>query len=980
MKKSGIRWGIISIVSVVFLLLTVVPVNAQLNTFLVKSATGVYYEYNSTDLNNSYLSNQLNPGGATSKMYAHFANQLVSGGKVIGLGDTAKGYMDYPETSMMWIKYQMWGKVFNINDYFASSEGVKLSETVTNVKVVDKNGNIDGADDETDDGGGDESTDAGEISYREPDSEHIILDQETETHYVNNQVLLTANEGVTKKQINQLISGTGGSIVGYIELTNDFQIEYPASKTKSELETIVTQLKNSSLVSEAEINYLYETSSSAVPNDSKWSSEEWSSAYPDGTNWGVEAINAMGAWDHYNQMQYVKVGVIDSMFDTNHEDVNFTEVWNNPSNLNDSNRSISDKSHGTHVSGTIGASYNNGKGIAGVAPKTILYGYSMFGGSDTTSNSMTGLMEWKYALAKEIGNNCKVINVSMGYENKPSDEYLQYEASVLGDFLSKLLNKGYDFVIVQSAGNSEREASTAGIFTVITDSEVENHIIVVGAVGDNGSHNDGFLGWFGNRIFDGYYYADFSNFGDRVDVVAPGVNIYSTVPGNKYDNQYTENSDTYLWSGTSMASPHVAGVAAMLYSVNPGLSGDQVKEIIVNTADTSVTDNNTGHPHADYPLVNADEAVDLAIETSGEVETPISRNTGIVMSNIKGYPIQTPAIEMSPIVLDGVSITAYKTNTSDGNMGEYAASTTNDLDGNYELILDEGEYYINIYKEGYLPLTYFNVTVTAGEVNYLENAVLTYDPDGTRQTASIKGTIKDALTGESLSGVTIKLRKGWDQESGEYVLSNGNAYFVSSGENGAYQMEVLEGAYTAELTKNGYVTGYVNLVCGRNLDISQDAVITPVLSESQYRVVLTWGESPYDIDSHLTGPLSDGGRFHVYYSNRTAFDGEEKVAELDVDDTTSYGPETITTTLSTQGVSGVYRYSVHDYSNRSSNASNALSLSGAQVKLYNGNTLIETYNVPVNQEGTLWNVFEIDNGSVHRINTMEYVSEPSLVD
>lgn len=101
----------------------------------------------------------------------------------------------------------------------------------------------------------------------------------------------------------------------------------------------------------------------------------------------------------------------------------------------------------------------------------------------------------------------------------------------------------------------------------------------------------------GDRYFDGYSYAAFSNYGDRVDVVAPGVNIYSTVPGSNYEGG---------WRYASMAAPHVSGVAAMLYSVNPGLSGDQVKEIIANTADTSVTDNNSGHPVRNYNLVNAD--------------------------------------------------------------------------------------------------------------------------------------------------------------------------------------------------------------------------------------------------------------------------------------------------------------------------------------------------------------------------------------
>lgn len=177
MKKTGIRWWLIAFVSVMLFLLATGSVNAELKTFLVRSIDGSYYEYNSADLNNSYLSNQLNPGGSGSKMYLHFENQLSSKGKVIGLGDTVKGYMDYPQTAMMLLKYQMWGKSFDINAYFASSEGVKLTEAVTNVKVVDKNGNVGG-------GGGDD--DAGFAVHIKTDT--FTYDSETNTYLCNEKI------------------------------------------------------------------------------------------------------------------------------------------------------------------------------------------------------------------------------------------------------------------------------------------------------------------------------------------------------------------------------------------------------------------------------------------------------------------------------------------------------------------------------------------------------------------------------------------------------------------------------------------------------------------------------------------------------------------------------------------------------------------------------------------------------------------------
>ena len=98
---------------------------------------------------------------------------------------------------------------------------------------------------------------------------------------------------------------------------------------------------------------------------------------------------------------------------------------------------------------------------------------------------------------------------------------------------------------------------------------------------------------------------------------------------------------------------------------------------------------------------------------------------------------------------------------------------------------------------------------------------------------------------------------------------------------------------------------------------------------------------------------------------------------LDLDDVSSYGPET--TTLYEQ-INGTYRFSVHDYTNRNSTYSLALSNSSAQVRVYDNSGLIANYNVPPNNEGTLWTVFELNNGTITPINTFSYVSDPGGVN
>lgn len=751
--------------------------------------------------------------------------------------------------------------------------------------------------------------------------------------------------------------------------------------TYTQLEDIVNALMADEFVESASVHDLYQTELSVVPNDAKWNGEEWSADYPEGINWGVEAIDALDAWSYYDRMIPVNVGIIDSMFDDKHEDLNFVQTWNNPSSVTSNNKTTYfSNSHGTHVAGTMSAHYNNNIGIAGVAPKVNLYGYSILGdASDPVvldeNKSLSGYMQWKYALAKLITSNCKVINVSMSLKI-PNESDSREAGLVYGEFLRKLLDKNYDFVIVQAAGNSSDIAYNTGIFAGIEIESVKNHIIIVGAIGTNGSHKDGLFGWFGDRVFDGYYYADFSNYGNRVDIVAPGVNIYSTVPDNKYENQHSFGflgiGGKGTWDGTSMAAPHVSGIVAMCYAINPSLNGSQIKNIIINSSEVSVTDNNIGHePLLSYPIANAENAVELALNTKVEVDSPANPSNGIVMGNIKGY-----TDEHNSIVLKDVSISAYKTSSYNGNLMDYVSSVKTDSEGNYELILESGSYYLNIYKEGYLPFAISNVVVDNDKTTFLDNVILIKD-SGAEVSNIIGGYIRNALTGEAINDVKIQLRLGWNNQTGNLAtLVNSDEYAVTTtNEEGHYALEVLEGCYTAELNKDGYITSFVNVICS-NTNTNQNGVMTPILSDNEYRIVLTWSDTPDDLDSHISGPLSDGERFHVYYKSMTAIDNGDTIALLDLDDTTSYGPETITL-RKTQN--GVYRYSIHDYTNAGSNNSTALSMSGAKVALYRGNALIATYNVPINVGGTVWNVFEIDGDAINALNTMEYISDEDKV-
>ena len=303
---------------------------------------------------------------------------------------------------------------------------------------------------------------------------------------------------------------------------------------------------------------------------------------------------------------------------------------------------------------------------------------------------------------------------------------------------------------------------------------------------------------------------------------------------------------------------------------------------------------------------------------------------------------------------DGVSIGSEMTNES----GAY--SITVNANTNYALTFSE---------TGYLDANYYNVSVIANTTTYLD-PVLQIDT-GHSGPGDISGNITNAFSGASEPGINVLLRAGINNTSGD---SSGS---TTTNSDGNYSFESLPaGQYTAQLSAEGFTTTFFDVVCVGSVNTgNQNHSITPVISGTSIRIVLNWGLTPPDLDSHLTGPVSDGSvdRFHCYYGDTKPND----FVSLDHDVTTSYGPETITIS---QTFDGIYRYSVHDYTNSDYNPSSALGQSGAQAVVYMGDSIVGTFNVP-NQPGTLWTVFEMDGNSriITPVNSMTYQSDPAAI-
>jgi hypothetical protein len=168
-----------------------------------------------------------------------------------------------------------------------------------------------------------------------------------------------------------------------------------------------------------------------------------------------------------------------------------------------------------------------------------------------------------------------------------------------------------------------------------------------------------------------------------------------------------------------------------------------------------------------------------------------------------------------------------------------------------------------------------------------------------------------------------------------------------------------DGTFTMTVSKSGFITTPIEFKIQTGVVIFNWFSISPEIPNKDYRIVLDWGERPSDLDLHF----EKRGGYHISYHNmRTHSDGN---VQLDRDDMSSYGPETIT--IERTDARSVYTLYVIDYTNQRSRSSSALSQSGAVIRVYSRNRLLHTFQVPAGQ-GIRWEVFRIEGGNIAPIN------------
>jgi thermitase len=312
--------------------------------------------------------------------------------------------------------------------------------------------------------------------------------------------------------------------------------------------------------------------------------------------WGLTKVEAPQAWDVTTGSPTINIAILDTGVDLDHPDLANKVI----SNINLTNFGSADDvyGHGTHVAGIAAAMTNNGIGVAGLGYSSTIMNVKVL-----DDNGM-GAYSWIVSgIIWAADNGADIINMSLGGS---------FASSALEDAINYAWNKGV--VVVAAAGNN-------GDTTPIYPACYTNCIAVAAT-----DANDARASW--------------SNYGDWVDVAAPGVSVYSTLKDNGYG---------YL-SGTSMASPHVAGLAALVFTVvgdsnGNGFLNDEVRSQIQATCD------DIGVSGIGSGRINAYRAVQTGAATGA--------STGIVTDSADGMPIAGATVS------DGV-----RTSLTDAN-GQY---------------------------------------------------------------------------------------------------------------------------------------------------------------------------------------------------------------------------------------------------------------------------------------------------------------------
>lgn len=658
---------------------------------------------------------------------------------------------------------------------------------------------------------------------------------------------------------------------------------------------------------------------SSEPKDK--SGGKWNIYDPDGANWWAEAILMPKVWSMDQEFAPVHVGLIDAYFDSGNQDlasafaadgiigqdgINVSSLYANAKQAEQEGQkkeySSGTVAHGTVDAGII-AARNNGSGICGISQNAVLYGVSLYGNSEMWNISVMSL---KYGIAVLLEKDVKVINISMGDEmlifasqqeasgndsrTQAALETLQIESRSMESFLKRCLEK-YDFLITKSAGNTsgydyvqvepdeeypygyrsaissdpqenrikERCDAKYDIFGAITDAEVAEHILMVGAVDlerntytESSAPTDTVGSMPSNAVTDttvdngssrrSQWYefgiTDFSNTGSRVDLYAPGGSIKQNgeTTGVQILSTYPAEETGYM-QGTSQAAPMAAGTAALIWGINPSLSATQVRQIMLSSAE----DRLQGGDH--YSFLNAYAAVLKARETKAQA---VNRTEQRALLLGYAYILEKEDGEFGIELIDA-EITIISKADGTQQIVELEPDKT------FSLFLDKGEYIIKARAENY-PDTTTSIIINDEKTYFVPvlledeyKLILTSDLDPEERT---------------IGDITFSWDSGYDSQTGAYGS-------ISITQDGRTTLFVTKSKLDAYIVTNGSDVFYSTSDSGNEGTVYRTTITAEGGNDGEQELFHTNIDIHFCLSGYYNGKLYyikeiDPGTFYSY--------------------------------------------------------------------------------------------------------------------
>ena len=413
--------------------------------------------------------------------------------------------------------------------------------------------------------------------------------------------------------------------VGYIRPLHVHVLHVPSGLE----EETARRLQESPLVRYAEPDYIYHALTKR-PNDPYYTQYQWQ----------LPHIGAETAWDTTTGSSDVVIAVLDTGVDLGHPDL-AAKIVSGYDFINNDNDPDDDQGHGTHVAGIAAAVTDNNIGIAGVSWGARIMPVKVLNNEGAGPNSTIA-----QAMVWAVDQGADVLNMSLGGETR---------SSTMEDAVTYAYEHGV--LVVAAAGNSYEEGNATSYPAAY------DHVLAVAATDDEDEH------------------ASYSNSGSYVDVAAPGGDPSGNTDTNPnhwiLSTYYRSSGNSYVWmSGTSQAAPHVAGLAALLLSLNPSLSPDDLTDIIENTA---VDVQDTGWDEfSGYGRIDVAAAVAAVLATPTPTSSPTATPTPVSTSTPTLVPSPTatatatetptavptsPTVTVTPTPTGGASPTTTPTMT-----------------------------------------------------------------------------------------------------------------------------------------------------------------------------------------------------------------------------------------------------------------------------------------------------------------------------